>query len=293
MQVDRIWLDALVVGDRLRTVDGAKVDALAASMAAIGLQQPVSVWFDEDETMHLVAGLHRVRAAEKLGWEQINAVTVEMDEIDRVLWEIDENLCRAELTEAQEAEHLARRKELWEARTQRQSAQLEPIESKRADGRGHRSEGFASETSAVTGQSKATVNRKVSRAEKIAPDVLKEITGTRWDRGVVLDVLKKLSHAEQRQALFRVKAGASPDFDDAYDFIRGEPTARPAPKPVKHAPDPMNDYETKERQVAALMAAWNRAGREAREEFLARIDRPVFDDTEAGRSDRPFAGARR
>lgn len=34
-------------------------------------------------------------------------------------------------------------------------------------------------------------------------------------------------------------------------------------------------------QVAALMSAWNKASAEARTEFMARIDTPVFDRSEA------------
>lgn len=51
--------------------------------------------------------------------------------------------------------------------------------------------------------------------------------------------------------------------------------------PVSPAADALNDIEVVERQVDALMAAWNRAGREAREEFMTRIDRPIFDQTRA------------
>ncbi|MBN9567422.1 MAG: hypothetical protein J0H79_07435 [Alphaproteobacteria bacterium] len=91
------------------------------------------------------------------------------------LWEIDENLCRSELTEAEEAQCLARRKELWEAR---QSEQPVPVESKRADRKGHRGEGFAAETAKVTGETKQSINRKIARAEKIAPEVLEEVKGT-------------------------------------------------------------------------------------------------------------------
>jgi ParB-like chromosome segregation protein Spo0J len=108
MKISKIWLDALVVGERHRKVDDAKVAVLAESLSAIGLQQPVSVWFDEQDGMHLVAGLHRVRAAEKLGWEQIDAVTVELDDVDRERWEIAENLHRSELTALERDGQIAR-----------------------------------------------------------------------------------------------------------------------------------------------------------------------------------------
>jgi ParB-like chromosome segregation protein Spo0J len=50
-----------------------------------------------------------------------------------------------------------------------------------------------------------------------------------------------------------------------------QPPARPA----------INQFESVERQVDALMRAWNSAGPEAREQFLVRIDNPVFDNTAA------------
>jgi len=46
---------------------------------------------------------------------------------------------------------------------------------------------------------------------------------------------------------------------------------------VRPAADPLNDPEAHEKQLAALMSAWNRAAAVVREEFMLRIDRPVFD----------------
>lgn len=45
--------------------------------------------------------------------------------------------------------------------------------------------------------------------------------------------------------------------------------------------EPIGEREAVERQVAALMAAWNKASAEARQEFLDRIDTPVFDRSAA------------
>lgn len=177
MEIGKVFTDCVDVGKRHRALSDDKVAALAESMREIGLQQPISVWSPDTETCLLVAGHHRLAAAKRLGWDQIECFFVALDELDRELWEIDENLMRAELTPSQQADHLKRRKEIWEAK---QSAQVEPIESKRTDGKGHRSEGFASDTAAKTGVAKSTINRAISRAEKI-PEPIRQQIGNELD----------------------------------------------------------------------------------------------------------------
>lgn len=108
----KVWLDALVVSNRHRDTTSEKVSLLAESIKEIGLLTPITVRFEEDETMHLVSGLHRVRAAEKLGWEQIDAIAINMDDVDRERWEIAENLHRSELTDLQRSQQLTRWTEL-------------------------------------------------------------------------------------------------------------------------------------------------------------------------------------
>jgi hypothetical protein len=53
----------------------------------------------------LVAGLHRLQAALRLG---VNLPYQEIDEADAELWEITENFCRADLTKLERSELLAR-----------------------------------------------------------------------------------------------------------------------------------------------------------------------------------------
>ena len=67
---------------------------------------------------------------------------------------------RSELTPTELAEHLQKRKELWEARAN--SGNTVPENN----GRG-RPEGFAADTAKTTGVDKRTVNRAVSRADAI------------------------------------------------------------------------------------------------------------------------------
>ncbi|MCH8858445.1 MAG: ParB N-terminal domain-containing protein, partial [Proteobacteria bacterium] len=176
MKIEQVDPCAVSIPRRLRAPDPAKTKRIGESMAAMGLQQPITVWSPKDGDCELIAGAHRLQAAVDLGWDWIDVVFHDdWSEIDRQLWEIDENLVRAELTTVERDDHLVRREELWVAH---QSAQVGPVESKRADGRGHRSEGFASETAAATGLSKATINRALSRAKAIPSDIRDQIKRT-------------------------------------------------------------------------------------------------------------------
>lgn len=111
-----------------RAVNDDAVAALAQSMTAIGLRTPISVRYYEDrpawmlhgetdDALVLVTGAHRLAAAKRLGWEKIEAVVhYQGDEIDAELWEIAENLHRAELTALERDEQIARWVELVDAR---------------------------------------------------------------------------------------------------------------------------------------------------------------------------------
>ncbi|MGK7652413.1 hypothetical protein ACSQ76_08360 [Roseovarius sp. B08] len=86
------------------------------------------------------------------------------------------------------AEHLAKRKELWEARKVGGAT----CTTKKPQ---HQRQ-FASETSEKTGVNKSTVNRAVSRAQ-VSEEARDAIRGTDLDRGTVLDELKKVEPERQ------------------------------------------------------------------------------------------------
>lgn len=122
---------------------------------------------------------------------------------ERELWEIDENLRRAELTPADRAVCVAKRKELYETLhpETRVGATGVGREKVRQVGEANAADRFTADTAKATGKSERSVQRDAERGEKIAPDVLQEIKGTAFDTGANLDLLKHLTHAEQRQAL--------------------------------------------------------------------------------------------
>jgi hypothetical protein len=201
MQDGIVFVDGVTIPTRLRQVDEAAVGRLAESMAEIGLQQPISVFSQSDDHLELVAGAHRLKAAKRLGWDQIPCVYVNLTEDQRALWEIDENLMRSELSQAEYSRHVALRKDIYE--------RLHPETAHGASGRGRKksdqvghskaAERFTADTAAKTGKSETSVKRAVHRGEQIAGDVLARIKGTRLDTGKYQDELAKLDEEAQRE----------------------------------------------------------------------------------------------
>jgi len=203
------------IGARRRALDQARVEALAQSMRELGLQTPITFGDGEGIAMRLIAGYHRIEAAKLLGWQKIPCLVVRMDELTRQLWEIDENLLRAELTELELSEHLAARKVIYE--------QLHPetrqhvagaMAANAAMGRGDATENsavasFTADTADKTGLSDRSIRQSIYRAEKIALDVRDEIRNMPEiaDKGVELDALAKMPPEQQAASIAAVKSG--------------------------------------------------------------------------------------
>lgn len=265
-----IPIDLIENGQRLREISEAQVEALMNSIADVGLLNPISVYRRQlfrggnaVDGYGLVAGLHRKTACERLGLVEIEANVLDLSDLECQIAECDENLCAPQLTPSDRARFTKRRKEAYEA--------LHP-ETKRGVAGGMARQGtatdtvsFADATAAATGKDARTVRRDAERGEKIADAALTKIKGTDLDTGAYLDKLKKLPVTDQLQ---RVQADLRKD--------------RPEPRRVVRLADPpLDDEDAKERQVAALISAWNKASAGARREFLERIDAPVFDRSAA------------
>jgi uncharacterized ParB-like nuclease family protein len=93
-----ISLDDIEIGEGRRSVNEAVVKRLAESIERIGLREPITVLERKDGKYRLVAGRHRVEAHKRLGLPGIMAVITTMTKTKARLWEISENLHRAELT---------------------------------------------------------------------------------------------------------------------------------------------------------------------------------------------------
>jgi ParB-like chromosome segregation protein Spo0J len=108
-----LWTpEEIVVENRLRKrLREDVVLSLMESIRRIGLCEPPTIRVEPTEEGSergiLVAGLHRVEACKRLGLIAINCFEFKGGAVETRLWEIAENLHRAELTVQERAEHIA------------------------------------------------------------------------------------------------------------------------------------------------------------------------------------------
>ncbi|MFW6344732.1 MAG: ParB/RepB/Spo0J family partition protein [Halomonas sp.] len=253
MQVELIPLKRIRLSDSRPTVPET-VNALVNSIDELGLIQPITVRkapvMDGGVSVsgyEVVAGNHRVAAVRALGKEVIEAfVLVDEDRWDQEMREIDENLIRAELTAAQRASAIKRRKALWEQRHGEKETGGQSLATSLKDGRkaGKQHEKqFASDTAERTGQSKSAINQHVSRADALGDD-LEAVTGTSLDKGVELDALKKLAPEDRKPLIERAQAGEAVSARQALE------KAPPAPPPEVILPPKAPPPEVDPRKAA-------------------------------------------
>jgi hypothetical protein len=236
----------LPVGDIKRRADArplneARVAELAESIAETSDRQPfnpIVVRFLTDG-YELLAGGHRLAAMQKLGEAEIICSEVDSDDLHAELIVIDENLIRSELSPAERAAQMDRRKTIYEELhpETRHGAAGNGREKVRQVGDSTAAERFTSNTASATGQSERSVQRDVERGEKIAPEALTAVKGTKLDKGVYLEELKRVPKAQQVEKVKRDLA---------------------APKAKPPAPDPspsISDEGARRNRIAKVMTA--------------------------------------
>lgn len=246
-------------GGRLRRLDPANVKRLAGSIAEIGLQSPISVraipckpggpapWSHNGNDYLLVTGEHRLEACRTMGWTEIPAVVVDLSDMDRELWEIDENLMRAELTELERADHLQMRKILY-LKKHPETANGGDRGNQHRGGKSRQNDNlsFCQDTAEKTGLDRRSIERSVHRAEAIAPSVKEAVRDVPEisDSGVELDALAAMEPAEQKAAVEAVKSGKARNVREATQC------AKPR-KPKRRIRPAARDEEIVRREMAS------------------------------------------
>jgi ParB-like chromosome segregation protein Spo0J len=91
-QISEVALTDIRVFKRLRPLEPARVEALAASMKAEGLRHPIAVR-RTTEGYHLILGRHRLEAAHQLKWQTIRAsIFLDMTADQAAIAEVEGNL---------------------------------------------------------------------------------------------------------------------------------------------------------------------------------------------------------
>ncbi len=110
--------------------------------------------------------------------------------------EIDENLARSELTEAQRAQAHARREEIMVSLGL--VSKLGDNQHTRGSDNLSNPPSYARQAAGSLGVDERTVRRDLARGKKIDPEILAEVQGTEHDKGVVLDELARTPQVDQR-----------------------------------------------------------------------------------------------
>ncbi|MDN7351796.1 ParB/RepB/Spo0J family partition protein [Acetobacter senegalensis] len=242
------------VGERLRTIDPDYAAMIAASMQEEGQRTPIEVR-KAGKRYKLIAGGHRLAALQLAQIENAWCVVKKVTDEEAELLEIDENLCRRELSALDKATFLARRKEVYE--------KLHPEAGHGGDRKSDQNEklfvlipAFTQATAEKLGLSRRSIEMAVSRFKHIMPDVREKISST-WlaGSGAQLDALAKETPDMQRQIAEAVHQW--PTIKNVSEIIR---QLKNQPKKA-----PPTTYDK-------LVALWNKADQATKlrfHEFLA------------------------
>jgi hypothetical protein len=184
--------DIKVPPRRLRRLQPDAVAGLTESMRR-GLLQAILI-YPQGPDYILAAGRRRLEGAKALGWKTIKAEVIPPE--DAELAEIDENLFHAELSPAERAIHVTRRKEIYEEQHPGAPKHGGDRRSEKSKSQNENLKCFIDDTSPKTGKGRSTIARDVTRGNEVV--VLPDIVGTSLDQGDEIDALAKLPEDEQR-----------------------------------------------------------------------------------------------
>ena len=287
---EKIAIEDVKIIGKHREVDPEKVKSLAASMAKIGLRTPITVRRTKKGTIALVAGVHRLEAAKTLGWKHIDAFIMEGTQTDARIWQLMENLYRADLTPLEHADHVAELLQL--VRDGEKGGQLAHPGGKQPHDRG------ISRAAKILGFTREVVRRSqaIAGISEEAKEKAKEI-GLDKKQSALLKIARETGTEAQLAKIEEIKASKPASVPKASstgtvnkkktksaanettgaavkapgpDTGTGEDASGPPLVPEEHFPDlPASDEN--ERLFASLKAAWDEAPRSVRKRFVTKV----------------------
>jgi hypothetical protein len=276
-----IKLDEIAIPTgRSRALQPAKVDEIAESMKAVGPLQNIIVRRIQARApghrYELIAGEHRLEGARKAGLITIGCTVLPEETTDEEaeLIEIDENLKRAELNEAEAMLIIARRKEIYEKRF--------PETKHGGDRSSSRSEnlraGFVKETAKAMGKGRSTVAKKLTRVKKLGKAMVATIKGTSLNTPEQMEALAKLTETERQDVVNRAKAGDKITLKTGVFRITNPTTGEERTIPLQ-----VTEIEPKPRKVTVQVTHSEPNEEAAAQEEQQRFDRAIVSATDDAR----------
>lgn len=94
--------------DPREEIDEGYIDELAESIKTDGLWTPILVKRNADGIYDLISGRHRIKAVQKLGWDEIEANILDVDDTIASILAIKTNILQKNLTDIEEAKAIKR-----------------------------------------------------------------------------------------------------------------------------------------------------------------------------------------
>jgi len=195
-----------------RPCNAETVSRLAASIKEIGLQHAITVRSNKATArFDLIAGGHRLEACKMLRFDRLPCRIVKMDDVDARMWEISENLHRAELTALERSEQIAEYAQLAKKKREGVSRQVD------AKPLGGRPEGGSRAAARDLGLSEPAV-RRAEEIANITPEAKAAITdaGLNDNQAALLRVAKAPDQVAAVRFEEARKANAEQDRAIAY-----------------------------------------------------------------------------
>ncbi|WP_370269202.1 ParB/RepB/Spo0J family partition protein [Nioella sp.] len=259
--MDRVKVADVQCTGRLRPVSEAGVESLLASIGEIGvMKDAIHVRQKKNGQLFLIAGGHRLEAARRLGWEEVEAkVWTDVTDDWSRLMEIDDNIAGAELNPLDTALFLAERKRVYEKlHPEAKASTGAALAARRWDAADTMSvASFAVATAEKFGMTDRHVRRLIAAGTRLDPRDVALLR--KAPRPITLKDLAEIAKINEPTDRYEVvEALAEGRAKSAADARRALALSDEA---VGSVEDPV------EAALKALKTAWSRAPKEARRRF--------------------------
>lgn len=268
----KVKISEIQVNPGRRETEPEPVAELAKSIAVVGLLNPITLTADHT----LVAGLHRLEAAKRLGWTEIECTVCGLEGLDAELAEIDENIVRTKLTRQELCEQFLRRKELYEMlHPETKAGAAQAAGMNRAVGNNvsanlaPTSKSFVEDTAKKTGVSKRAISRLLQIANNLTQDAKRIVQANNMTQDTALK-LSRLPYDQQAEAASMLAAGTVQSVEQYQRERRAKILALYAAEQDTPPEDTQSEAERERERVESL----NGLAREFSnfvEQFLDRI----------------------